>query len=388
MSGYSLEPPFRMLTPEARAARLTARQAAASPDSPAFPTAKQMRRKPPTLAEMRQQELMRRKARYLGGQDFNEWLEDQAGDDSVFTETDWSEVDPDISVPVGADGIFPAYGVVWAAGLHGSGKTTQIYWAALQRVRAGEHCGICDNEMGKARIKRLLLNLGATDREIARFHHAETEGVPNLLANGRVLARWAEDRECKGVIFDSVAPLLGVAGLSENDAPDIRRFVNAAGTPISDFGGTAWFIDHEGLEGGRARGSTGKGDAADFYVNIEQTVPFARGVAGQMAIKVNKDRDGKLAKGATMLVDVPARSDGLIELVPDAWNNGSIAEPRVGGTQGRIITLIGELGRPVGLTEMARKLDLKYDAVRKASGRAVRSGHLIKDQDKYDLPAQ
>lgn len=337
------------------------------------------------MAEEVTHEVRRLKVRDAAQRQFAEYRASQAGDDSVFTETDWSEVDPDVSVPTGADGIFPEYGVIWTAGLHGSGKTSLVYWATLQRVRAGAHYGICDNEMGKARIKRLLMNLGATDAEIARYHHAESDGVPDLLVNGRGLARWAEKRGCAGVIFDSTAPLLGAARLSENDATDIRQFVSAAGTPISDFGGAAWFIDHVGLEGGRVRGSTGKGDAADFSVIIDQTAPFARGIAGQMSVKVDKDRDGKLAKGAVMLVDVPARSDGRIVMEPDTWNTGSTADPRLGGTQGRIIALLAEVGRPVGPSEMARKLGLTEDAARKASGRAVRSGHLVNNHGKYGL---
>jgi hypothetical protein len=211
--------------------------------------------------------------------------------------------------------------------------------------------------------------------------------VPDLLANGRGLARWAEDRKCAGVIFDSVAPLVAAAGLNENDAANIRAFVYSAGKPISDYGALAYFIDHKGHEADRARGSSAKGDACDFSAVIEQTAAFARGISGQIAIKVDKDRSGRLPKDATMLVDVPAQTDGRIVLEPHGvWDDGTPPVPQIGPTQQAIIDLIRDLGRSVSAKELAVKLDKDYDAIRTAANRAVKSGYLRKDQEKYALP--
>lgn len=343
----------------------------------------------PELSEraIREINLQREIDRHDSKRDFQRWLSARPGDDDAFAEVDWDKVDPEQETPTGADGIFPETGIVWGSGRYGSGKTILAYWTALQRVRAGWRVAVCEAEMGESRVMGLLQNLGATDDEIRRFHYlADPDGgIPDLVANGRALARKAKRLGARMVIFDSVIAFLAASGLDENSPTDIRNFVNTTGRPIADNDGLAYFIDHTGHDNDRARGSSDKPGAGDFIFVVGQSVKFARGKSGQLRLAVSKDRSGKLPDGSAMLINVHAELDGSLELEPDIWLTGTETDGAGDSpTRDKIVELIGANGGPMAVGEIAALTGWTASKARTCLNRYKGSTFLQTGQGKWD----
>jgi len=326
--------------------------------------------------------LSRLKASELARSELKTWMAEREGDDGAFERVDLLTAAEELKVPIGADGVFIDHGLAWLFGAAGAGKSLLAYWTLLQRIRAGQRVAVYEVEMGVARVKGLLRNLGATDAELSllSYYSAPEDGtVADLVANGRALDRKLRKAGIGNLLYDAANPLLAAAGLNEDKAGDIRTFANTACKPITDRGGFVLVIDHSGhSEPNRIRGSSDKPAAGDFIVGLLGAQRFRRGVSGSFTLVCKKDRTGEV-DGMTMGVKVVAYADGSVELEPEGWLDIGRAQPiRQGAnTQQKIRLSIAETGRPATIPEIMAKTGLSRDAVRSALNRGATGGNPV-----------
>src|SRR6516164_11497265 len=114
------------------------------------------------------------------------------GDESLFIDSDWDDVEATLEVPIGADGILPESGIVWIHGPAGHGKTILAYWILMQYARSGFHSGIYECEMGQERSKGFFRNMDAKWSWMKRIHYFRAEfpdEIIDLALHGRALDR-------------------------------------------------------------------------------------------------------------------------------------------------------------------------------------------------------
>jgi hypothetical protein len=271
-----------------------------------------------------------------------------------FTDRPWDEVEEESAIPFGPDEVCLAHGIHWVSGDYGSGKSILAYWVARMRARAGQHSAILEAEMGQARVKGLMRELGATEAEMLCIHYLETDSVPDLIINGPALHTMLTDLGAGMLILDSAVAFLSAAGKNENVASEVREWVNAACRPAAGNGRLVFIIDHLNHQGG-IRGSTDKPAAGDVILKHKCTKQFSRGVSGAIQLTCDKDRSGTLT-GSTIDIAVNAEEDGSFQLEPGKWEN--ITEQARKGfqdaTRQRDIKLVlQKAGRPMKPEEIA-----------------------------------
>lgn len=305
--------------------------------------------------------------------------EDRAavGDAGLFDPVDLLAVEDPPPLRLGAEGIFPLGAVSSLIGTHNTGKSPLIAYTGLRRVRAGWESGECfgiyEQEMGPVKFKRLLMELGATKAEIARFKYYSDMTKPvDLVRNGRALCSRAWADGCRTMAYDSLISMLAVSGLDENNPVQVRSWFDAAARPMTLLGGAAIVVDHSGLgDAGRARGTSDKDRAVDFVAVMKVVAGRVgkRGVSGEYELQCTKDRDSRFI-GDSMKVMHEAHDGGMFTYEPAGWNDeleGIGDSP----TQSRIHARIADLGRTVTVREMADWLDMEYVAVRSAMMRGA-----------------
>lgn len=328
-----------------------------------------------------ERELGRLKAHELARAELKAWMAEREGDEDAFEKADLLTAAEELKVPIGADGVFIDHGLAWLFGAAGAGKSLLAYWALLQRIRAGQKVAVYEVEMGLARVKGLLRNLGATDAELGlvSYYRAPEGTVADLVADGRALARKLRAESISNLLYDAANPLLAAAGLNEDKAGDIRTFANTACKPITDRGGFVLVIDHSGhSEPNRIRGSSDKPAAGDFIVGLLGAQRFRRGVSGSFTLVCKKDRTGEV-DGMTMSVKVIADDDGSVDLEPDGWLDMSRAQPIQQGanTQQEIRLAIAKIGRPATIPEIMAETGLTRNAVRSALNRGAKRANPV-----------
>jgi hypothetical protein len=313
---------------------------------------------------------------------------------SIFEPVSLLAVDDPPPLILGAEEIFPESAVVLLIGEANVGKTPLDAYCALERVRAwwdeGYRWAVYDQEMGPARWKRLLQELGATDEEIQRLPYYSNMGNPaDLLRDGRVLFEKAWENRCRGITFDSLISMIAVSGIKENDAEGIRAWVNEAARPWAVAGGSAHIIDHSGLASDdRPRGSTDKKPAVDFAAVMKAEIVGARGISGRYTLTCVKDRDARLI-GSGLSVAHKAAPDGSFTYEPDLWNTGSVGKVTVrkaASSQSKILNFMAENGRRVTAHEVAEEFSMEYEAARSALNRGAngRNPVFVKVGSRYE----
>ena len=212
-----------------------------------------------------------------------------------------------------------------------AGKSLLAQWAALERMRAGEHVLYIDFEAGPVDVVSRLLDMGAEPSEILeRFHYVRPDDAVDAAAKLRIsemLRVWP----VTFCVVDGVAEALALSGLEENVGTDVISFYQALPRHISREGICVVIIDHvvkdKDTQGRYARGSGAKLagiDGAAF--KLEVVKPFGRGLAGLARITVTKDRHGwirRVAAGGTLVAEFHGISDPVtgrlaIELRPSS----------------------------------------------------------------------
>jgi hypothetical protein len=228
---------------------------------------------------------------------------------------------------------------------------------------------VYEAEMGPARVKGILLNLGATRddlRHIRYFKALEDGSVIDLVRHGRAFCKGLILEETFYILYDAMTPLLMASGMNENSSTDIRSFVAAACTPMALASGTVYVIDHTGhTNPGRTRGSSDKWAAGDGEFMLSTVDPFARGRSGSIRLTCRKDRSGQIMAGSCLDIQVECAVDGSLDLKAGSWDTLELRE-MANPTQQRIREYLVEMGRPVSATRIAQVLDMKVDGIRSA----------------------
>jgi hypothetical protein len=241
------------------------------------------------------------------------------GDESLYKELvmDPDDIEEAEDVPFSASGLMLDSGIHRISGPPGIGKSRLAYWEVIQRVSEGQPWAILDAEMGQRRYKHVMLQLGATNRDLHNIMYMDAYGggVPDQIRHGRALMRILEREGYHGILYDSQIAFLGASGISENDAHEVRTWTMAACTGVP----CAIVIDHTGhSDDSRGRGTSDKAAGCDVDLVLNSEVPFARGQSGNLRLTVNKDRSGTLTTGSSIEIGVECFDSGM-EFVPGSW---------------------------------------------------------------------
>ena len=320
----------------------------------------------------------------------NEEEKQQGGDDDIFVHSDWDDIEAVTEVPLGIDGILPESGVVWLHGPAGHGKTILAYWVLLRYSRANYTSGVYECEMGQERSKGLFLNLGAKWRNLRKIHYYRADDptdIIDLVAHGRALDRRLRAVDSDVLLYDAANPLMAaavIAGkrLSENEASDVRTFVNTAMRPVTIRGGLAIILDHDKKDGNGQRGSSDKPASGDVILSVKATTRFARGRNGVIRVTCDKDRNGTIESDSILDIVVVCEENGSIALKPGKWVGPSqdLVKQALDSakTQGKILKALSDSG-PMTPTKIAKETELSPESVRSA----LRRGCKGKDDDKF-----
>ncbi len=231
-------------------------------------------------------------------------------------------------------------GCLYAGKLHafnsepGEGKTTAAFWAACEVMGQGRSVLYLDAENGPGFAAERLQSMGASIEDLDRLMHYHSSPELTLDADSLAdLSATVGEVEPALVVFDSLPDFLATAGLNENDAGDVTRWILEVVQPLKDRGVAVLLLDHvtKSTEGrGRyARGSGAKLAKCDVVWTLSQTVRFDRGEVGELRLALRKDRDafmprvvnyavggtpdGLMFRRAAGVVEVPDAADGLTE---------------------------------------------------------------------------
>lgn len=233
-----------------------------------------------------------------------------------------------------AEGVEPpeqlVEGMLYAGRIHslngepGVGKTILALHAALDVVRQGKPVLYLDAENGPNLIGERLEEMGAEPAALdEHFHYYQSdestldrEALADLMAT-------VEEVEPALVVFDSLPDFLALAGLNENDAGDVTRWMLSVAQPIKDAGASVLLLDHlvkspEGA-GRYARGSGAKLSKVDVAWGVKLEMPFDRESVGEVKLVRRKDREGWLPERTKFAIGGDGRrlivrpSEGVIE---------------------------------------------------------------------------
>jgi hypothetical protein len=202
-------------------------------------------------------------------------------------------------------------------GQFGSGKSILAAWIAIHAIEQGLTVVYLDEENGLSRMRSRFKGLGA-DRDAlkSRLRYMNAPGL--TLSQEHVnLWRSVVETVCPGlVIFDAMADMLALAGLSENDSVDVTRWMKAYCEPVVNAGGAALILDHitkdEGVK--FARGSTAKLAKVDVGWKLKRTLPFNTDTVGEVRLTCDKDRNGNMPR--TKVFSIGGNGDGRIIVNP------------------------------------------------------------------------
>jgi hypothetical protein len=176
---------------------------------------------------------------------------------------------------------------VWPAGrqLHifaarKTGKSLLMLWIAANlaagrdpftgAARSPVGVAYLDYEMTEDDLLERLEEMGFTPDRLGELRYYLWPSLPPLDSNegGTRLLRLVERDNAHAVVIDTVAR---VVNGGENDADTFRDFFIYTGMRLKRAGVSLARLDHEGHEGGRARGSSAKADDVDVVWRLQST---------------------------------------------------------------------------------------------------------------------
>jgi hypothetical protein len=221
-------------------------------------------------------------------------------------------------------------------GDRGTLKTLMLVWACCVLAENGQHSILFEYEMPPALLARLIDDLGFDRAAMLRYFHVieptEAGQVFSAALVSRYLARWPETvlvgLDNLGEALDDSDP-----DASENSAGDSRRMLRIMRT-VSRRGSrpATVVIDHTGVSGGRARGSTAKGQAVDVELDFTLASPLRRDHIGKLEVVCRKDRTTEIGLGRKWAYEIGDGDGGLpiSEADPNALSDPSDAWGEVG----------------------------------------------------------
>jgi hypothetical protein len=176
----------------------------------------------------------------------------------------------------------------------GEGKTTIALEAAREVAQSGGEVVILDYEDTPLTARDRLVALGATPADLTRIYYFQATGP--LTAVG---IAWLESAAASAalVVIDSFAEALGAAGLNEDSAGDVARWIANVPRRFARAGAGVLLLDHvtknEKDRGHWPRGSGHKLAAVDgIAYSVKTEVPFSRSSSGWASLVIAKDRRG------------------------------------------------------------------------------------------------
>ena len=175
-------------------------------------------------------------------------------------------------------------------------KTLAAYVVGLSVVREGGRVMLIDFEMGERDAKRRLVELGASDEELAAFDYIEPE-APLTEAKSKELV----DLDPALVIVDASAGAYDLQSLDDNKRGDVERFASLYIRPFWRNEIATLTIDHvvknAEARGNYAIGSERKVGGVDVHLGFTVLQPIKRGSTGRYQVTTHKDRGGFHKRG-------------------------------------------------------------------------------------------
>lgn len=221
--------------------------------------------------------------------------------------------------------LFYAEGVHWLQGESESGKTWVALALVVEALRAGGRAIVVDHEDSRDGVLSRLRDLGVAAGELARLVYVSGQDV----AHAELAAHLAgTDRDYALLVVDGVTSALSAAGLSGRDEQEVTRWADA----VPRRARMAVVVDHvvksPDERNGMAIGSQAKKSVVTgTSFEVRCTAKFGRGTAGQVELRLQKDKRGGVRGRARTVTRLRFASDpvtGAVEL--------SAAPPSGGGS--------------------------------------------------------
>ncbi|MGD0166859.1 MAG: AAA family ATPase [Gaiellaceae bacterium] len=169
---------------------------------------------------------------------------------------------------------------------------------SMEQIRADRHVVYVDFEMSASAVRARLLDLGATDEDLQRFHYiSPSESIMGKQIQIDIAAMVAE-YDPSLIVFDAMAGALALHGFDGNSNADVETFYSVTLTPFRSSGAALAVIDHvtkdRETRGRWPIGAQRKLGGADVGILVEMISAFARGQTGLAKLRVQKDRHGAL----------------------------------------------------------------------------------------------
>lgn len=200
-------------------------------------------------------------------------------------------------------------------GPSGSGKTWVAFQAIAEQIRKGEHAVYLDFEDDAVTFLYRLAALGvpyAVTVSNATYYSPVEPADEQALAE---LDQLIADRDTQVVVIDSTGEAMAADGGDQNADKDVASWMRKLPRRVARVGPGVILLDHvpKSTEGPKQEiGSQRKKAAIDgASYEVLQTKPFAAGVAGQIVLRVGKDRGGNYPARATVAeIAVTPNDDG------------------------------------------------------------------------------
>lgn len=281
-----------------------------------------------------------------------------------------------------------------------SGKSMLAQWAVVVELCAGRPALVLDYESDAGSYVERLRLMGASAEAIkAHLVYVNPPGCPATdPAATAGLERLLNVRAFSLAVLDGVTEALALGGLNSNSGDEVTLWHRWVARRIAKAGAAVVVVDHvvKAAEGrGRfAIGSQAKLAAlsgAAYLVDVKR--PLGRGVVGELAVKVAKDRPGyvrgiagrwsagtRLAEAARVLVDgtMPGRISVTINAPTDDTDDEGNWRPTV--LMERISRALEEAGEPLSSNALNEAVTGKKENIRAAAAQLEREGHIRIEQ--------
>jgi hypothetical protein len=213
-----------------------------------------------------------------------------------------------------------------------SGKTWVALLAVKQALDIQQKVIYLDFEDSGKGILARLRSLGVEDRRFANFTYANPD--QNLTLDERMdLVDALHEQKPELIIVDGVNAAMTLLNLELTSNRDATFFSQQLLKPLANSGACVVTIDHvpksKDNRGNYAIGAQAKrADINGCAIAVEVTLPFGRGMNGELNLKVTKDRPGavrehsKEAKFAGT-VELKSTHDGMVTMVIHSPQNTS-----------------------------------------------------------------
>jgi hypothetical protein len=285
--------------------------------------------------------------------------------------------------------------VHWLQGDPETGKSFLAYAHAVDEMLAGRVALLLDEDAGASDAESKLRALGSTDEMFAdRLVYLRPAGRDLVRDRSRLLAV-VEQRRPSIVVVDAAADHLDAAGLNEDKASDVTKFVREALKPLSHrFDVAVVVIDHKtkaNPDGRDARGSGAKLAKADVAYNVFAPEPFSRSRSGRIHVVCTKDKAGYIGRDTSWSVHVNVSGGAVALEFGGALTSEETRQMRQmtnsAGVGAAIVAVLDKSGMvPMETGEIVRAVGRARPTVSSALNQLERDGVIV--HEKGDRPNQ